>query len=498
MNIQLKMACLAALALPGWALIHAADAQSVTTYHNANNRHGLYIVPGLTPAAAANMHRDTAFNGTISGAVYAQPLYWQPQAGTTGTLIVATETNIVEALDANAGTPVWQIQLPAAAPLSALQCGNINPEGVTGTPAIDAHGRIFLDAVTDVAPAGVRHMIYAIDATSGRVLPGYPVDVQASLAAKGIAFDPTIQGERGGVLIQGGQVYVTYGGRSGDCGNYHGTVVQLSPATHAITAVWSTRANRGGIWAQGGSSGDGTYLYTTTGNTSGASTWGDGEAIIRLSPGLAHSTSNADFYTPANWQQLDDNDQDLGGTEAFPLSVPNPGGKPTASLIAFGKDGNAYLVSRTSLGGIGGPAAIANVSKNVIITAPTVLNTPTDALVAFTSFGNNTGCSGSNITMLNVTTGSTPIAQAWCSSFSGAGAPIVTTIAANDTADAIVWVMGSEGDNQLHGFAAKTGAVVFSGITGLYNLHHFQTILAANAHLYVASTGLIYAFKFGQ
>ncbi len=492
MNIQSKVAVL--LASTTLAL-GVAQAQSVTTYHNGNNRHGLYVVPGLTTAAAANMHRDTGFNGAISGNVYAQPLYWQPSGASVGRLIVATENNVVEALDANAGTPVWTAHLPAPAPLSALGCGNINPEGITGTPAIDpSSGTIYLDAVTDVAPAGVRHMIYAISASNGSVLTGYPIDVEAALAAKGMAFDPTIQGQRGGVLFQGGQVYVTYGGRAGDCGGYHGTVVQVNPRSHAIAGVWSTRATRGGIWAQGGISSDGISLFTTTGNTSGASSWGDGEAIIRLTSGLAHSTSTADYFTPGNWQSLDNSDTDLGGTEAFPILVPVKGAKPNADVIAFGKDGNAYLASRANLGGIGGQIAVTHVSNGEIITAPAVYNTPEAAMVAFRSDGNSNGCSGGNITMLNITSGSTPITQAWCSAFSGGGAPIITTTGQGQ--NPLVWAIGAEGDNQLHGFDAKTGASVFSGITGLYNLRHFETILAANSHFYVASSGLIYAFKF--
>jgi len=35
-------------------------------------------VPGLTWANAGNMRRDVAFDGRVSGNVYAQPLYWHP------------------------------------------------------------------------------------------------------------------------------------------------------------------------------------------------------------------------------------------------------------------------------------------------------------------------------------------------------------------------------------------------------------------------------------
>ena len=167
---------------------HQAAAQSVTTYQNSINRHGEYVVPGLTASAAANLRRDTAFDGAVCGHVYAQPLYWKPPGAASGRVIVAPESNMVEALDDTTGKIVWETKLAAPARLRALDCGNINPEGITGTPAIDAaSGTIYFDAVTDVAP-GVRHKVYALSASTGQVLPNWPVDVQDSLAGQGVAF----------------------------------------------------------------------------------------------------------------------------------------------------------------------------------------------------------------------------------------------------------------------------------------------------------------------
>ncbi|MGK3850861.1 hypothetical protein ABI057_15910, partial [Enterococcus faecium] len=81
--------------------------------------------------------------------------------------------------------------------------------------------------------------------------------------------------------------YFVYGGRSGDCDPYRGTVLELDPSGPTVTGAWATRASRGGIWSQGGIATDGKSLFITTGNTEGASSWGDGEAIERLKPGLA-------------------------------------------------------------------------------------------------------------------------------------------------------------------------------------------------------------------
>lgn len=248
----------------------------------------------------------------------------------------------------------------------------------------------------------------------------------------------------------------------------------------------------GGIWSQGGTSGDGQYVFTTTGNTFNANNvWSDGEAILRLKPGLAHSTDPSDFYTPTNWQTLDNQDADLGGTEALPLNI---GG--ASRLVALGKDGNAYLVNRANLGGIGGQIGITKASNNSIITGPAVYNNSSQTLVAFTS-GNGISCSGSNITMLNVaSTGTGAITIKWCAGFNGRGSPIITTT--DGSTNPLVWVTGAEGDNRLHAFDAQTGAVVYAGGTGnaMTGLRHFSTLIAANHHLYVGADNTVFAFKY--
>ena len=488
---------LATLGLLAVAPAYAAD-QGVLTYHNTNSRHGLYGVPGLTAAAAATVHFDTKFKAGFSGNVYAQPLYWKPAGASVGLLIVATEGNLILGINADTGATVWQTQLATPVTSGELPCGNISPEGVTGTPVIDpATGTVYFDSSTETA-SGPRHYIYGLSASNGHVSAGWPLDVQAALAGKGIAFDSSTEGQRSAVLSFKGALYVDYAGRAGDCGTYHGTAVQLQTSPPAVTGYWATRGDGGGIWAQGGAASDGQYLYVTTGNTFNAdNSWMDGEAILRLKPGLARSTLTRDFYTPSNWQTLDNDDADLGGTEALPLTVQVAPGQDASRLIALGKDGNAYLVSRTNLGGIGGQIQTAQVSNSSIITAPAVYNTNGTTLVAFTSYS-GLSCSGDNITMLSVAgKGSTPVSIKWCSSFNGRGAPIITTT--DGSANPLVWVVGAEGDNELHGFNARTGSTVFSGAgTGMQGLRHFQTLIAANHHLYVAGDNTVYAFTFGK
>ena len=472
----------------------SAQNQNVVTYHNSLERHGTYKIPGLTLAAAATMQPDTGFAGTISGHVYAQPLFYHPSGG-EAVIIAATESNTVYALDAATGAVVWQVQLGSSVALNQLPCGNIDPDGITGTPVIDPKaGVVYLDALTSTN-SGPRQLVYALSLANGSTLSGWPLDVEAALANDGVTFSSPNQGERSALQLFEGSLYVNYGGNYGDCSPYNGTVLQIQTSSPSLTAYWQTRAGGGGIWAQGGTAGDGKSLFATTGNTFGANQWSDGEAIIRLMPGLAHSTDTKDYFAPSNWQTLDDEDLDLGGTEALPFDVAIVGSHPAKRVIALGKDGNAYLANRSNLGGIGGALAVTQVANNEIITAPAIFQTDSAASVVFTSPGGGK-CSSGNITMLNVApSGSKPISVAWCAALNGRGAPIVTTTDGNK--NGIVWVTGAEGDNELHGFNAATGGVVFNGTgTTMTGLRHFGTIMAAEGRLYVGADNKIYAFTF--
>ena len=294
-------------------------------------------------------------------------------------------------------------------------------------------------------------------------------------------FSSPVQGERSALLFFNNNVFVNYGGYAGDCGIYFGTVVQIDPGSRGDRAALADRGERRRHL------GAGRNLRRRP-----VALCHDGQHVRRhqmvrrgrdhpASPGLAHSSKTSDFFTPSNWQDLDTNDKDLGGTEALPLDI-RSGSPSIHRVLAFGKDGNAYLADRANLGGIGGQIAVSQVSPNAIRTAPAVYETTAATMVAFTS-GHSTHCpGGSNITMLDVTANA--ISFAWCVLFSGAGAPILTTT--DGTANPIVWVVGAEGDNQLHGYNALNGQVVFSGAgTTMAGLHHFQTILATQRRFYV-------------
>ena len=100
------------------------------------------------------------------------------------------------------------------------------------------------------------------------------------------------------------------------------------------------------------------------------------------------------------------------------------------------------------------------------------------------------------LTVLKISSGNRPtITQAWCGKVSGAGSPIVTT--SDGTSDPIVWMVGAEGDNRLHGFKGDTGEPLLPAAgPAMVGLRHFQTLIATRDRLYVGADGRIYAFAF--
>src|SRR6266700_1513915 len=268
------------------------------------------------------------------------------------------------------------------ASLSAFRCGNIDPLGITGTPAIDeASGALYLDAMVSDA-AGPRHRLFALSLTDGSVLPGWPVDVADALRAAGEDFDSRVQNQRGALLILNDTLYVPYGGFFGDCGDYHGWVVGVPLRDPRHLTAWRSRGRGAGIWAPGGVATDGKSLYVATGNTVGAAEWSDGEAVFRLAPDLRHSADKAEFFAAADWRALDARDADLGGTNPLPLDLPSAGGAQPV-VLALGKDERAYVLDRRDLGGIGGGLAAQQVATGPIRTAPAAYPGPDGVYVAF-------------------------------------------------------------------------------------------------------------------
>ena len=66
-------------------------------------------------------------------------------------------------------------------------------------------GAVFLDAMVDDR-GKPRHLVYGLRLSDGGVLPGFPIDVAAGLAARGIRFDPAAQNQRGAFALLNGRI----------------------------------------------------------------------------------------------------------------------------------------------------------------------------------------------------------------------------------------------------------------------------------------------------
>jgi PQQ enzyme repeat len=465
------------------ALVPRTSAQvNVTQKNNNLSRDGLYIDSAFTPGNAANLVRDLNFDGTIVGNVHAQPLYIE--GGPNGPMIiVVTASNNIYALNATTGTVIWQRNDIGPPVTSGLPCGNISPVGTIGTPVVDLASRsLFFDALIDGVTK--KHFIYSLNVDTGATNPGWPVDVNASAMYNGIIFSSLVQEDRGALAVVNGIVYVPYSGYFGDCGSYHGWVVGVDINNPVNVGAWATTAAKGGIWGHSGVASDGTNMFVITGNTSGTGgVWGGGEAIIRLQAGPFWSGMPSDYWAPTNWFSLDNGDTDLGGVSAVLIDV--PGANPSQLVLATGKDSNAYLLNRNNLGGITAPVAQLSVGFTLGQSSATYTTSQGTYFVFRSS---------STIKAYKITPTTPPtIVFAWSVSQTGQGSPWVTTT--DGTNNAIVWVVGAQGDGQLHGYNGDTGAVIYPGSEVMTGTRKWNTGMVARGSIYVANDNKVYAFR---
>jgi outer membrane protein assembly factor BamB len=472
-----------------------AQDDSVLTFHHDFARSGHFVVPALSFEKARALRLDQGFEARVAGPLYAQPLYWHPSGSDRGVLVVATENNFVQAIDAATGKELWRRKAGRPVFRGALPCGNIDPLGITGTPVIDPKTEaIYFDAAIALSN-DVRHQVFALSLKDGSILSGWPIDVAEALQRSGHHFDPSVQNQRAALTMIDDTLYVAFGGHFGDCGNFHGWVIGIPVHDPGKMISFETRGRGGGIWAPGALSVVGRELFFATGNTMGAQNWSDGEAVIRLGADLLRSDSKRDYFAPSDWKQLDARDADLGGSNPLPLNVAGANGDQSL-ILALGKDRKAYLLDQKDLGGIGGQLLSETVSDAAILTSPVTYRVGNDVFVAFE--GRGAHCpppgNGEGLIALKITAGSPPkMTTAWCGALRGRGSAIVTTT--DGHSNPIVWAPGAEGDNRLHAFRGDNGEPIFAS-EPLRGLRHFQTLIATHDHLYVGTDERIYAFKF--
>jgi hypothetical protein len=354
----------------------------------------------LTQANLNATNFGRLFTEPVDGQIYATPLYKHNVmiGGVSHDVaFVVTEHDGVYAFDVPAdpdappGALLWSRSFidPAngiTSVPSADTSGNIFPEyGITGTPVIDpATNTMYFVAQTKEVRSGVAHYVdklHAIDITTGQDRPTNAVvtigdsladdathvtDVMVAGVGDGsqngiVKFNAHRELQRPALTMLNGIVYVGWAGYN-DQRPYHGWITGYQASDLTLQKVFTPSPNvgGGGIWESGGGLGtDGTYLYLAVGNCFGNAQHpgfnpaeGDyAETVLKLDPrGSAQPLTVADYFTPFNWQQLDNSDLDLGsgGTMLLPDSVGSA--QHPHLMVETGKTGRLYLIDRDNMG----------------------------------------------------------------------------------------------------------------------------------------------------
>ncbi len=438
------------------------------------------------------------YTRAVDDQIYAQPLVVTgvniPSKGKKNVVYVCTVNNSIYAFDADSGSvsAYWQVNFtpPGYRPPNKYDifpslCGGVYFDfsgnfGLVGTPVIDkaSNTMYFVTKVVSTVPGvvdnhpwngsiprfeygynanGFYQYLHAIDLSTGAEKPNSPKLITASALGKGdgnsndtIYFDPRRQFNRPGLVLSRGIVYIAYASHC-DWNPCHGWLLGYNASSLQQQIVYTPTPNdgRGGIWMSGAAPAvdDLGNLYFTTGNAYDDGTHfsddpGDvanrGESVIKLTPNAPDNTATAvsvtSFFTPHNYQNLDNYDLD------FPIQVlliPN-----TNTLLTGCKSSYIYLLDKNNLGGFVGSAG----PDNVLQAFPVSYNTQMHASFAY--FG---GASSQyvyqfseNSLLQSFKVGSNslgaPVSSSVSGPIGGSGAYMSVTSNGSDPSTGILWI----------------------------------------------------------
>jgi hypothetical protein len=404
------------------------------------------------------------------------PVYLKGVATAQGVknLVFVTTTNgTLLALDSDNGKTIWQKATSGSSPYT------------TSSPAIDPSGQY-------VYSYGLDGKVHKYAVTNGSEAGGSWPLVATIL--------PGTEKGSSSLNIAGGYLYVTNGGYPGDAPPYDGHVTCGNLSTGASNVFNSLMSNnhthinntgnsteqQSGIWARAGSVFDPVmgYILVTTGNGpfgTGSNGWDYGDSVIAVKPDLSQVV---DSYTPTNYQQLDNNDQDLGSCD--PVLLPAQSGSNTPYMMVMGgKDNKLRLLNRQNLSGQGGPNHTGGELQTVQI--GDVIRS--SQLVAMNDSGGQTWVfafdDSESLYAYQVQTnqGQSQLVLAYQEGSGGHTAPLVV--------NGMLFVEGSAG---IRAIRATTGTVLWTGSLGGDNVH-WTSPCVANGRVYVPdSSGVIRCF----
>lgn len=458
----------------------AASTGSWTVYHHDDAHTGLDS--SVPPASSATAGWISA---ALDGEVYAEPLIYN------GIVYTATLNNTVYALRQSDGTEIWHNNFATTTSFGGpvtggWGCGNVSPQGILGTPVIDAAGgRIY---VATIFASDHVYRVLGLNLATGLI--EMTTQIPATI---GGGFDWTIEQERGSLALHNGYVYVPFGGRYGDCGVYHGYVVGVPTNGSTSLNVYVTPGSGNGYWNAGGPVVDDATgnVFETSGNgntgngcntVSGGAPQYENDAVVRLSPTLAH----LDFFMPQDWQAAwCSNDMDLGS--AGPLLIsPN-------LLFQSGKAGGGFLLNPNALGGVDGQR-FPTPSPATYSQAEACFGNHSDATFGAFAYAAPfvyVECEGRGLVALNVKTATpsfSPCDAACAAPDWTAGGS--TTFGPPIVAGGNVWAASNSG---LYGFDAITGKQTYHSAS--FGINRFVSPAEAGGSIYVPSHNVIRSFN---
>jgi hypothetical protein len=301
----------------------------------------------------------------VDGAAYAQPLYI-PSVSVAGAthnvLYVATMSDRLYAFDADRpGAPLWMRDFTNEAagvtPVPVVDITNRNDlnivgtVGIEGTPVIDLAGRaIFAVVRTKEAGAYVQRLHKLDIATGIERIPAVTIEARTKSSAKDalegiVSFDARAGHQRCALALVRGAVVIAWASHE-DIRPYHGWVMAYDSATLTQIAAMCVTPDGadGGVWQSGrGPAVDPEgNIFFETGNGDWDGQRNFGTSVVKLTLGTS-GFSVADYFTPHDYEQLNERDADLGSTG--PLLIPG-----TQLLLCGNKKGILYLLDKGNLG----------------------------------------------------------------------------------------------------------------------------------------------------
>jgi hypothetical protein len=464
----------------GTWLVPPPGQSNVLTYHNDLARTGQNL--NETALTAANVNSTLfgkKFSYSVDGQVYAQPLYMAgvpiPGKGVHNVVFVVTEHNSAYAFDAdsNAGAnsdPLWKVSYINAGagitsvPSSDVSCTQITPElGISGAPVIDPQTltMYFVVMTKEVTGTQTRYFqrLHAVDVTTGGERPGSPVAIQASYPGTSeggntVTLNPKAYKSRMGVALRNGIVY-TFWASHCDIGTYHGWVIAYDAYGLQQLAVYNSTPNGNGasFWSSNAtppmdSSG---FLYLMGGNGSFNPAQNNlGESLLKLAP---NGLQPVDYFTPFNFQTLNDGDVDLGS--GGPMVLPDWMGNTSHPhlVVGAGKEGRIYLLDRNNLGQFRS-GSDSQIVQSIVGQLGAMFSMP--AMFKNWVYFSSVSFPLRAFSMSNGLVSSTASSQS-ATAFIYPGT--VPSVSANDVNNGIVWVIENGGNAVLRAYSAANLAV---------------------------------------